>query len=79
MSVISIEKIIIDDDYVTVNAIVENMRLRYSSTYYEPEEWEPALSSSSFYLSENEELPTDDEELLNYINSLDLDWNILIE
>lgn len=77
MNVLSIEDVSVNENQVNVVAVVEDMRLRYAATYFDPEEWEPALCSSSFELYENEKLPTDDVELLDYINNLDLDWELL--
>jgi hypothetical protein len=77
MSVISIREVYFEKDKVTVTAVIEDAKLRYSATYFEPEEWEPALCSSTFYLDENEQLPLDEQELLDYVNDLNLDWEIV--
>jgi hypothetical protein len=44
MSVLAIESTIIDDDYVTIEAIVDDMRCIYAATYSSPAEYAPALS-----------------------------------
>ena len=75
MSILSIEEVSIQDDVVEVKAIIEDASLRYTATYFDPPEYEPALCYSSFTL--DEELPVDDNELLEYIESLDLDWEVV--
>jgi hypothetical protein len=77
MSVISIEDISIKDDRVSVVAVVEDTKLRCYATHLDPAEWEPGLCESSFYLYEDEQLPTDEEELLKYVNNLNLDWELV--
>ena len=73
MSVLSVESISVEDDVVNVTAVVENAVLVFKATYNDPEEYGPALCFAGFYLGEDE-LPTDENELLDYINNLDLDW-----
>jgi hypothetical protein len=75
--ILSIDEIKQEDDLVSVRAVVENAVQIYSQTYYEPAEYGPALCESSFYLDEDEILPKDEEQLLNYLNSLDVFWEVL--
>ena len=75
MSILSIEEVSIQDDVVEVKAIIEDASLRYTATYFDPPEYVPALCYSSFTL--DEELPVDNSELLEYIESLDLDWEVV--
>jgi len=79
MSILSIETINLEGDCATVTAVVEDALLKYPGSYYDPPEYEPALCSASFELEEGETLPTTDDELLKYINALDLDWELIIE
>lgn len=44
MSVLVIEDTFIDGTNVTVTAVVEDMRLLYRASRFEPEEWCPALA-----------------------------------
>lgn len=75
--ILSIDEIKQEDDLVSVRAVVEDAVQTYSQTYYEPAEYGPALCESFFYLGEDEQLPENEEQLLNYLNSLSLDWEVL--
>jgi hypothetical protein len=66
-----------DDDLVTVTAVVEDMALVYPSTRFDPEEYGPALCKTSFYLSEDEELPSVEDDLIEYLEKMNLDWEIV--
>jgi hypothetical protein len=77
MSVLAIEHTTIEDGYVTVTAVVENMRLLYRATYRDPEEWAPALCTASFELDEDEQIPTDEDGFCFYLHKLDLDWQLV--
>lgn len=70
----SINKI---DDEVVVEAVVEDMVVLYSSTYNDPEEYGPALCRATFNLEENEILPRDDDQLIDYLESMNLDWQVI--
>ena len=75
--ILSIDEIKQEDDLVSVRAVVEDAIQTYSQTYYDQPEYGPALCESSFYLDEDEILPKDEEQLLNYLNSLDIFWEVL--
>lgn len=62
------------DDYVTVNAVVEDAVQISGQSLYDPPEYGPAICEASFYVSEDEKLPTNDEELIEYLENLELDW-----
>lgn len=75
--ILSIDEIKQENDLVSVRAVVEDAVQTYSQTYYEPAEYGPALCESSFYLDKDEILPKDEKQLLNYLNSLDVFWEVL--
>lgn len=77
MSVLAIENTIIKDGYVTVTAMVENMRLLYRATYRDPEEWAPALCTATFELDEDESIPTDEDGFCCYLHHRDLEWQLV--
>lgn len=77
MTVLAIEDTSIDGSDVTVTAVVEDMRLLYRATYYEPEEWAPALCSATFQLDEGEQIPLDEDGFCSYLDSLDLYWQLV--
>lgn len=61
---------------VYVRAVVEDMVLVYQQTMESPAEYGPAMCDANFFLDEDEILPEDENELINYIESLDLTWKI---
>jgi hypothetical protein len=75
--ILSVDEVRQENDLVFVKAVIEDAVQTYSQTYYEPAEYGPALCESSFYLDEDEELPENEEQLLNYLNSLSLNWELL--
>jgi len=77
MSVLAIEDTFIDGTNVTVTAVVEDMRLLYRASRYEPEEWAPALCTATFQLDEGEQIPTDEDGFCGYLDQLDLYWQLV--
>jgi hypothetical protein len=66
-----------NDDQVTVEAVVEDVIQTYPATQFDPPEYGPALCRASFCLEENEILPKDEEQLIDYLEDLDLDWEVI--
>ena len=77
MSVLAIESTTIKDDYVTVEAIIGDAGLIRHATQWDPPEYAPALCRSGFYLDEGEQIPTDEDGFCSYLDSLDLDWELV--
>jgi hypothetical protein len=75
--ILSIENISVQDDVVNVEAIVEDSCVVFKATRFDPEELGPGLCSASFTLSEDEKLPDDEDELVDFIDSLDLEWQLV--
>jgi hypothetical protein len=67
------------EDGIEVKAVVEDMVQIYAQTMEDPAEYGPALCEATFSLEDGEFLPEDEEELLEYLESLDLDWKVLSE
>jgi hypothetical protein len=67
------------ENYVTVRAVVEDVVQTYSATLYDPPEYGPALCEASFELEENEIIPRDEDQLIEYLESLNLDWEVVPE
>lgn len=68
-----------DGDNVTVKAVVEDSVLTYPATDLDPPEYGPALCEASFELEENEIIPGDEDQLINYLERLNLDWEVIPE
>ena len=77
MSILAIEDTFIDGTNVTVTAVVDEMRLLYRATHFEPEEWAPALCTATFQLDEGEQIPTDEDGFCGYLDQLDLYWQLV--
>jgi hypothetical protein len=65
-----------DDGYATVIAIVEDSRIIRAATRFDPPEYGPGVCKSGFYIGENDNIPLSEDELIEYINEQDLDWEI---
>jgi hypothetical protein len=77
MSILSIQDISVENNAVNVTAVVEDAVVVFKATYDDPEELEPGLCYATFSLDENETLPKDENELLDFIDSLDLKWDLI--
>ena len=62
---------------VTVNALVDNMKLVRSATWDEPEEYAPGLCISSFFLEDVDFTLEDTDALENYLYTIN--WDLLLD
>jgi hypothetical protein len=72
-----IETIQKTENEVYVRAIVEDVIQVYASTLYDPPEYGPALCETKFELDDDELLPRGESELIDYLNTLDLTWQVV--
>jgi hypothetical protein len=72
-----IETVQVNKNTVFVRAVVEDMVEIYPATQYDPPEYGPAVCETEFELNEDEVLPENEEELIDYLNELSLDWLVL--
>lgn len=77
MSVLSIHETSIDNNRVTVTAIVEDMRLLRRATRDDPDQWGPGFCSTSFELADGESIPTDQDGFCSYLDRLDPQWELV--
>ena len=75
MTIQSIESIYQDDGTIYVTAMVEDAVQTYGQTYYDPAEYGPAVCEASFSVDDDEILPDNDYELIEYLEKLDLEWS----
>lgn len=68
-----------DDDVMEITAVVEDTRLAYSGSRFDPPEYGPGVCKATVYLDEGEKLPTDEDELISYLEKMDLDWELCSE
>jgi hypothetical protein len=76
MSILNVESIYKSDDRIYVTANVEDVVVIFNQTLYDPAEYGPALCEASFYLGDDT-LPEDEQELIQYLEDLDLDWQLV--
>lgn len=72
-----IETIQKTENEVFVRAIVEDMVQVFPATLYDPPEYGPAVCEATFELDEDELLPINEDALVDYLNQLDLDWQMV--
>jgi len=78
MSVLSVSSIYQDDDQrVYVTAMVDDAILTFGQTLYDPAEYGPALCESSFPCNDDMIVPDDEDELIEFLNDLDLEWTLV--
>lgn len=76
MSVLSIHNTSIENNHVTVTAVVEDMRLLRRATRDDPDQWGPGLCSTSFELAD-ESIPTDEDGFCSYLDQLNPQWQLV--
>lgn len=74
--IFKIEKIHNNGSDVFVRAIVEDMVLIRHPTMEDPEEYGPALCEATFEIIADD-IPEDENDLIDYLEGLDLDWKIV--
>ena len=77
MTVLAIENFYQEGSRVTVTAVVDEMRLLYRSTRFDPEEWAPALCQATIELDPEEPIPLDEDGFCAYLDHLDPQWQLL--
>lgn len=75
MTVISIEDLEFNGDYLLVEAVVDHMVLVRPQTLEDPAEWGPALCRGTFYFSDEDLIPATDAELQQLISERVDDWS----
>ncbi len=77
VTVLAIEDTLFTDTHVTVTAVVDEMRLLYHATHLDPEEWAPALCTTTVELDPEEPIPLDEDGFCAYLNQLDPQWELV--
>ena len=70
----SIEELRFEGDHLVVDAIVDDMVVRYPQTTLEPAEWGPALCRGTLYFSDEDLIPATDAELRALLTDRVDDW-----
>jgi hypothetical protein len=53
------------------------MRLLYRATRFDPEEWAPALCTTTIELDPGEPIPFDEDGFCSYLDQLDPQWQLV--
>ncbi len=77
MTVLAIEDLHYTQTHVTVTAVVDEMRLLYRATRFDPEEWAPALCRATIELDPEEPIPLDEDGFCSYLDDLDPQWELI--
>lgn len=78
MSILSINTINSHDDgSIYVAAVVEDAVQTHAQTLYDPPEYGPALCEACFTLEEDDILPDNENELIQFLEDLDLNWELI--
>jgi hypothetical protein len=77
MSVLAIYKFRIDDDYCTVEALVDDSVLVCPPTYDSPAEFAPGVCEARFVVDTEVSIPVDEDDFCSYLDSLNLDWRLV--
>jgi hypothetical protein len=77
MSVLAIHKFQIDDDYCTVEALVEDSVLVCPPTHDNPAEFAPGVCEARFVVDTEVSIPMDEDDFCSYLDSLNLDWRLV--
>lgn len=67
----------IENGIAHVEAIVEDARCIYPQTYWNPNECGPGLCYTSFDVDEAETIPIHYPDLIQYLESMSLDWELI--
>jgi hypothetical protein len=77
MSVLAIYKFRIDDDYCTVEALVDDSVLVCPPTHDSPAEFAPGVCEAKFIVDTEVSIPVDEDDFCSYLDSLNLDWRLV--
>ena len=78
MTICQVESIDWDENgIVYVTAIIEDAVMTRHQTYYDPPEYSPALCEASFEFGIDSTLPDNENDLICFLEKLDLDWNLI--
>lgn len=76
-TILGINEVEINDGVITVEAVVDEMLLYRGMSYFEPEEWVPAVCQAEYELNEGEVFPDTERQQIAFLEELDLDWEIV--
>ncbi len=76
--IISVNEIELDDEnQVYVKAMIEDAELVRPQTWEDPAEYRPGLCEASFTVDEDQIIPDNEYELIEFLENLDLTWELV--
>ena len=75
--IIELTSFFIENGIAHVEAVLEDARLLYSQTLWSPQEYGPGLCYTSFNVDEAETIPIHQPDLVQYLESMCLDWELI--
>jgi len=75
--IIELTSFFIENGIAHVEAVLEDARLLYSQALWSPQEYGPGLCYTSFDVDEAETIPIHQPDLVQYLESMCLDWELI--
>jgi len=75
--IIELTSFFIENGIAHVEAVLEDARLLYSQTLWSPQEYGPGLCYTSFDVDKAETIPIHQPDLVQYLESMCLDWELI--
>jgi hypothetical protein len=66
-----------EENILYVKAVVEDMICVFSGTRYDPPEYGPGLCETSIELEEDDIVPDNDDDLINFLEERNVDWKVI--
>jgi hypothetical protein len=67
----------VSDDFLRVEAVVDDMVLTRRASREEPEEWGPALCRGTMYFCEDDRVPASEDAMKTLLSERVNDWSLV--
>jgi hypothetical protein len=67
----------VSDDFLQVEAVVDDMVLTRRASREEPEEWGPALCRGTMYFCEDDRVPASEDAMKTLLSERVNDWSLV--
>ena len=73
--ILSVDTVTMNDEgLVHVQGTIEDSKLVYKQTLYDPPEYGPQFCEASFILGDEDMIPNNEADLIKFLENLDLNW-----
>lgn len=76
-TILEIREVNNNNGILSIEAVVDEMILYRRASYYDPEEWVPAICQAEYELNEGEVFPGTEKQQIAFLEDLDLDWEVI--